>query len=426
VVTAETPGQDSPATVLVVGIGDDGPASLPAAIWARVQQAELLVGGQRHLDLFSDVRAERLPITGGLEHVYQQIEADSGKRVVVLASGDPCFFGIGPLLVARLGRERVEIIPNVSSVALAFARLGVAWQDARVVSAHGRPLADAVAAAHGATKLAILMDDTNTPAVVAGALLAAGAADADAWVFEHLGGEREAEHQTTLAGLAAMTFWPLNVMVVPALSWAPGPRVAPQPAAQRQPLFGRPETEFHHSAGMITKPEVRAVSLSKLRLRPGGILWDIGAGSGSLTIEAVALVPDLRVFAIEQTAAQRSLLWQNVGRLAGRAQIKVIDGKAPDALEDLPDPDAVFIGGSGGSLGAILDVATRRIRHDGRVVINLVILERVTEAVAWARAHSIPAEVVQIGVARGTDIVGYTRLQAENPITIVTLSGRAL
>jgi precorrin-6Y C5,15-methyltransferase (decarboxylating) len=426
VVTAQTLGHGPQATVLVIGIGDDGPVSLPAAVLARVHQAELLVGGQRHLDLFPDIAAERLTISGGLEHVYQQIEAAGGKRVVVLASGDPCFFGIGPLLAARLGRERVTIIPNVSSVALAFARLGVGWQDAKVVSAHGRPLADAVAAAHGAANLAVLTDDENTPAVVARALLAAGAVDADVWVFEHLGGEREAEHRTTLAGLAALTFQPLNILVVPALSWAPIPTVAPRPAAQRPPLFGRPEAEFHHSAGMITKPEVRAVSLSKLRLRPGGVLWDIGAGSGSLTIEAVALVPDLRVFAIEQTAAQRSLLWQNVGRLAGRAHIKVIDGKAPDALEELPDPDAVFIGGSGGSLGDILDVATRRISHDGRVVINLVILERVTEAVAWARAHSIPAEVVQVGVARGTDIVGYTRLQAENPVTIVTLTGRAL
>jgi precorrin-6Y C5,15-methyltransferase (decarboxylating) len=129
---------------------------------------------------------------------------------------------------------------------------------------------------------------------------------------------------------------------------------------------------------------------------------------------------------VERTAAQRSLLWQNVGRLAGRAQIQVIDGTAPAALEDLPNPDAVFIGGSGGNLAAILDVATRRISPNGRVVVNLVILERVTEMIAWARAHSIPVEVVQVGVARGTDIVGYTRLQAENPVTVVTLTGGAL
>lgn len=419
--------------MLVVGVGGDGAASLPPAVLARVQQAELLVGGQRHLDLFPELVAERLAISGGLEHVYQRLEAAAvSQRVVILASGDPCFFGIGPLLVARLGRDRVEIVPNVSSVALAFARLGASWQDARVVSAHGRPLADAVTSAHGATKLAILTDDESTPAVIGPALLAAGADDADAWVFEHLGGEREAEHHTRLSRLATQAFRPLNILVVPALTWTPAPThigtpapvPAPGPAAGRPLLFGRPEAEFHHSTGMITKPEIRAVSLSKLRLRPGGVLWDIGAGSGSLTIEAVALVPDLRVFAIEQTAAQRSLLWQNVGRLAGRAQINVIEGTAPDALEDLPDPDAVFIGGSGGNLGAILDVALRRISHDGRVVINLVILERVTEAVAWARAHSLPAEVVQVGVARGTDIVGFTRLQAENPVTIVTLIGR--
>src|SRR5207237_1247097 len=148
-------------------------------------KAQLLVGGHRHLDLFPEVTAKRLVIAGCLDPVLDQIEgAAREQRVVVLASGDPCFFGIGPLLVTRLGRERVEIVPNVSSVALAFARLGVSWQDARVVSAHGRPLAPAIHAARGAQKLAVLTDDTNTPAVVAAALLEAGAHDAPACVFE--------------------------------------------------------------------------------------------------------------------------------------------------------------------------------------------------------------------------------------------------
>lgn len=439
--TAIRPSGRGGTPALVVGIGDDGPDGLAPGLLARVRQAEVLVGGRRHLDLFAEIDARRVVLTGDLESAYGSIENAllDGRRVVVLASGDPCYFGIGPLLAARLGHDRIEIAPNVSSVALAFARLGLGWQDARVVSAHGRPVSEAIAAARGASKLAVLTDDLNAPGLVGRSLLAAGADDADAWVFEHLGGPREAAHAATLSTLGRRDYAALNVLVVPTLSWkaAPAPTVpsaarpaamgaptSPTNAAGRPPFFGQPESEFLHTAGLITKPEVRAVSLSKLRLRPGAVLWDVGAGSGSLSIEAATLIPDLRVYAVEQAAEQRSLLWRNVGRLAGRASIQVVDGTAPAALDDLPDPDAVFVGGSGGSLPAILEAAVRRLGHDGRIVLNLVILDRVVETVAWARARSITAEVVQVGVARGTDIVGLTRLQAENPVTIVTLIGR--
>jgi precorrin-6Y C5,15-methyltransferase (decarboxylating) len=401
--------------ILVIGVGDDGPAGLPASVLRQIEQAEVLVGGRRHLDLFAEVPAERIPIVGGLDDVFSKIEAASAaRRVVVLASGDPCFYGIGPHLAQRLGRERVEIIPHQSSVSLAFARLGVSWHDSRVVSAHGRPLADAVQAARGAGKLAVLTDDSNTPGVVAEALLAAGADDAPAWVFAHLGGEAETETESTLSRLAGQTFASLNVLVAPALSW--------QPSGEVRGGFGLPESAYAHTAGLITKPEVRAVSLSKLQLQPGGVLWDIGAGSGSVAIEAVGLVPDLIVYAVERSEIQIRMLEQNTSDYRASNRLTIVPGEAPELLASLPDPDAIFVGGSGGRLVEILTTGRARVRPGGRIVVNLVTFEHVAAVLAWARDHEIEAELVQVSIARGATILDMTRLQAENPVTVVTLA----
>jgi precorrin-6Y C5,15-methyltransferase (decarboxylating) len=323
--------------------------------------------------------------------------------------------GIGPLLAQRLGRARVEIVPHVSSVALAFARLGIGWQDARVVSAHGRSLADAVRAARGARKLAVLTDDTNTPGVVTGALLDAGARDCPAWVFEHLGGREETERQATLASLQGLTFAALNVLVIPAVTWNDSTSVGAGG-------LGLPESAYAHTAGLITKPEVRAVSLSKLRLRPGSVLWDVGAGSGSLAIEAAGLLPDLAVYAVERSDTQLELLRQNVAASGSSDHLTIVAGEAPAALAELPDPDAAFVGGSGGRLVEILEAVRRRLRAGGRIVVNLVTYEHIATTLAWARARGIEPELVQVSIARGSDILGMTRLQAENPVTVVTLA----
>lgn len=401
--------------MLVVGVGDDGPAGLPSDVLARIEQADVLVGGKRHLELFAERREERLVIAGGLESVLDRISgASADRQVVVLASGDPCFYGIGPHLAERLGRDRVEIVPHVSSVALAFARLGVAWQDATVISAHGRPLDIAIRAALGASKLAVLTDDVNTPAAVARALREAGAADSVAWVFEHLGGPRETSSESTLGDLLDRRFAPLNVLVIPALSWLT--------ETAQVISFGLPESEYEHSAGFITKPEVRAVSLSKLRLRAGGVLWDVGAGSGSLAIEAAGLVPGLRVFAVERSPNQLAMLRRNAEKPRRGGRIEIVEGEAPEALADLPAPDAVFVGGSGGRLAEILDAAKAKIARPGPIVANLVTFENVGTTLAWAGDNDLLSEIVQVSVARGANILGMTRLQAENPVTIVTIA----
>jgi precorrin-6B C5,15-methyltransferase / cobalt-precorrin-6B C5,C15-methyltransferase len=371
------------------------------------------VGGRRQLQMFPEHPAERLPIVGRLDAIYERIALELGRRrVVVLASGDPGFFGIGPLLAERFGRHRVEILPNVGCVALAFARLGESWQDATVVSAHGRPLADVVRWARGATKLAVLTDDVNTPAQIARALLEAGAEDGAVSVFEHLGGADERAFHGSLETVTTQEFGSLNVLVVSPLSWPPVDQ-----------SFGRPDDELAHDGGLITKAEVRAVALSKLRLRPGDTFWDVGAGCGSVAIEAAGLVPRGLVYAIERRGEQIELLRRNVAATGRGGLVTVLHGAAPAALDGLPDPDAVFVGGSGGSLVEILARCHGRLRPGGRLVVNLATVEHLAACLAWGRAVGARPEVVQVAVSRGTEILGFTRFEALNPVFVVAFGG---
>ncbi len=397
--------------VLIVGIGDDGPASLSSSALAAVRTADLLCGGARHLSHFPGHPGEQLSIKGGLGPLVNRIRdaRASGQRVVVLSSGDPGLFGIGALLGEQLGRDAIRVLPSVSSVALAFARLGEPWQDAVILSAHGRPLANILGPACAAARIAVLTDEVNTPAAVARALLGCGMEDARAAVGEHLGGERERVVRAPLSEIAAGAFAALNVLVV-----------LREPAAVRwgRPLVGLPDTAFAHTRGMITKSEVRAVSVSRLALHDAHVLWDVGAGSGSVAIESASLLARGQVFAVERDPDQLVHLRANLRRFhAGNLQ--VIAGEAPRALGDLPDPDRVFIGGTGGKLIDILCLLRERLTPGGRIVVNLATLEHLSDTLAWLRVAGWPAEIAQVAVSRGAPVAGNTRLEALNPVFVV-------
>ncbi|HLI26694.1 MAG TPA: precorrin-6y C5,15-methyltransferase (decarboxylating) subunit CbiE [Chloroflexota bacterium] len=412
----------------VIGIGDEGAADLPPRLAERVAAATLLCGGARHLARFPDHPAERFVIADNLPALVARLaRCTAAERPVVLASGDPCFYGIGPYLAARLGRERVRIAPAASSVALAFARLGASWHDAVVLSAHGRPLAPLVPRALAARKAVFLTDERNTPAVIARALLAAGHPDCVAHVFEHLGGPRERHIAGRLSMLAEQTFAPLNVLVILREPVAPHPHPLPHswgagetmPPAEAAPVgFGLPETVYAHRAGQITKAEVRAVSLGKLRLAPGLVLWDIGAGCGSLALEAARALY-ARVYAVERDAAQFALLQANAAA-APAPELALVHGEAPAALADLPDPDRVFLGGSGGQLAALLACIAARLRPGGRLVANFASLERLVAAHDWLRARGWGCELVQLAVARGAPLAGATRLVPLAPVFVLS------
>lgn len=393
------------ANIAVVGVTDAGASSLPAEVRALVDAAELLCGGERQLAFFPGHQGERLVIKSDIDGLVARL-ASEARPVVVLASGDPLWFGIGAVLSRRLGPERLRILPNLSALQLACARLGVPWQDAVSLSAHGRPLEGILPDALLARTAVILTDPQNTPAAIAAALLRAGSDDAQADVFEHLGGPRERHTPGRLSDLPGRTFVDLNLLVVR--------RDRPS-----RPLpLGLPEEAYAHRDGQITKAEVRTVSLAKLRLRATATVWDIGAGCGSVAIEAGALAAAGRVFAVERDREQLGYLRENIARF-GAGNVCAVEGAAPAALAGLPDPDAVFIGGSGGALPAVLDVAAARLRPGGTLVANLVGLEHLAALQPALEARGWEVEVTQVAAARSTRTGGITRLAALNPVFIV-------
>ena len=384
------------ASVAVVGLLGGEPVGKAAG--RALEAADLVVGGRHQLDACRPLPARTLAIEGGLGPVLDAVEAEPG-RVCVLASGDPGFFGVVRALAGRLGPGRVEVHPAPSSVALAFARLGLPWDDATVVSAHGRPLAEAAAVAAGSPKAAVLVSPGSPPEALGRALLAQGVGPRRVAVCARLGEPGERVDETDLEGLAAGT-WDARSVVV--LVEAPA-AVALAPTL----AWGRPEAAFASRGGMVTKGEVRAVALGKLALPPSGVLWDVGAGSGSVAVEAAALAPGLRVVAVERRA-------DDAGRIRGNVQrhgvaVEVVEGEAPAALDGLPDPDRAFVGGGG---LAVLDAVLARLRPGGRVVATFAALDR---AVAGAERLG---NVVQVSVQRGVAVGGSTRLQAENPVFV--------
>ena len=361
---------------------------------APVPDADLIVGGRRHLE---GVPGRHLVIGGDLGPVLDAIAAEPG-RVCVLASGDPGFFGIVRALGERFGAGALDVRPAPSSVSLAFARLGLPWDDATVVSAHGRPLRAAARRAAAAPKAAVLTSPDSPPEALGKELLVLGARHRRAVLCSQLGTAQESVTETDLDGLAAGTWDPVSVVVL---------LEAPATGTETAPVlaWGAPEHEFAHRDGMITKAEVRAVALGKLGLPPAGVLWDVGAGSGSVTVECARVSPGVRVFAVDREVER---LQANV--TAHGVRVDVIEGEAPAVLAGLPDPDRAFVGGGGLD---VLDAVLARLAPGGRVVAAFAALDRAAAA-AQRLGH-----MVQVGVSRAAVLPdGGIRLAAENPVFV--------
>ncbi len=398
---------DRPGSISLVGL--IGGECFGFAARRALSEATVLVGAPRHLAaLPSGLPGRPVKLQGSLGDVLDGVEAgrDSGEKVCVVVSGDPGFFGLARLARARFGAGGVAVHPAPSSVALACARAGLAWDDAVVVSAHGRPLDAAVDAILAHAKVAVLTSPDQPPESVGRALLAHGSPDRDGparnvIVASRIGEPGEQVWYGDTAGLAAGRFDPLSVV----LCTAPEPR----PVAGAGPIWtwGLPEAAYRHRDGMITKAEVRAIVLGKLRLPAAGVLWDIGAGSGSVAAEAARLAPALRVFAVERRADAVADLRRN---LAGTAAT-IVPAAAPESLSGLPDPDRVFVGGGG--LG-VLDATLSRLRPGGTVVATYTGIDRAAAGAARL------GHLVQIAVNRGVPIAGTAsvRLQAENPVFV--------
>lgn len=401
----------------VIGIGDDGAQGLSPELRSLVEKATVLVGGERHLGFFPDISCRKVPVKGSTTQVLEHLAKEGeGERIVVLASGDPLFYGIAKLVIARFGKDHVVVHPHVSSMQLAFAAVRESWEDAILVSCHAKPVENLLEAARDARKLGVFTDEENTPSHLASALLGAGLGGFRAYVCENLGGKDERVFSARLSELVGKSYAPLNVLILVR------EEDASVPTPQGYPL-GIPEEYFEQKRprrGLITKWEIRVISLARLEIVRDTVAWDIGAGSGSVAVECARLAPEGQVFAVEKDADDASIVARNAERFH-LPNLKVIHGKAPDALRDLPDPDAVFVGGSGGELAALVTEAIRRLKPGGRFVANMTTLENLQEVLKVLRSLGQKPQVSQVNLARSKPILELTGFEAQNPVSVVYL-----
>ena len=387
-----------------------------------IARADVLVGGRRVLEWFEDHPATKIDFPATMDPaVDQALALADGNRVMVLASGDPLFYGVGRRLLKRLGSERLMVLPNISAVQALFARVPECWEDVAVFSLHGRSHDRWLQQLRAGRKVAILTDPRHSPDWIARELAGAGVRNCTLVVGENLGGADEQISVLSVDEASTMVFAPLNVVAV--LPDKAGSRVLGQAVPRDEsvvgPVLGMDDHLFARQAGLITKMEVRAVVLACLQLEPGLILWDIGAGSGSVAIEASRVTSLQQVVAVEKDPERFQQLQHNIQEFGSR-DLVAVHGAAPEALRELIDPHRVFIGGSGGNLTAIMDEVSRRLQPRGRVVQTAVTLDSLNEILSFWRDHGWQVSVSELQVSRSVPIGNSVRLEALNPVFIVS------
>ncbi|RZM81719.1 bifunctional cobalt-precorrin-7 (C(5))-methyltransferase/cobalt-precorrin-6B (C(15))-methyltransferase [Leptolyngbya iicbica] len=408
--------------IQVVGVGLDGAAGLAPMVLSIIQQAQILAGSDRLLQQFPDHPAQRWTLKDLPQRLQQHVAQPDPALVVVLTSGDPLFFGLGRQLLQVIAPEWLTFHPHVSSVQLAFSRAKLPWQDATVVSAHGRSL-DRLAAAvkKGISPIAVLTDPENTPTAIARWLQSLGLpTHYRLWVCENLGGADEQVRQFALSEVPSGVWSGLNVVILQ--------RCDAPPELSRIPLLGIPDAvflSFRDRPGLMTKRAVRVQILAELALQPHQVIWDIGAGTGSVSVEIARLVPTGQVWAIECTTAGAELIRQNAARFQ-TPNLQVITGSAPTVLTDLPAPDRIFIGGSHGQLTAILTHCCGQLRDAGVIVIAFATLENQAELAQWQRDHpDWTVTYQQLALTRSVAVGSFTRWDPLNPVILATLQRSA-
>jgi precorrin-6Y C5,15-methyltransferase (decarboxylating) len=395
------------APVVVVGIGADGWDGLSPAARRAVEGAEVLRGSVRQLDLVpSAVSGDRVPWPSPMGPALEALlDAHPGRRVVVLASGDPMLSGVGASLVRLHGSAAVEVVPHPSSVTLACARMGWAVEETTVVSVVGRPLELVVPHVTPGRRLLVLGSDTFTPAGVAKLIAGDGYGASRITALAQLGGPEERRFTGTAAD---WTHAETDPLVVTAVEVAADAGTVPLPTVP-----GLPDEAYAHD-GQLTKRDVRAVTLARLAPLPGQLLWDVGAGAGSIGIEWMRVHPSCRAVAVEAHPERVSRITGNAARL-GVPGLQVVEGRAPEALSGLPAPDAVFVGG-GATTGQLLDTCWDALAPGGRLVVNAVTVQ--SEAVLADWFARVGGELVRIAVQRAEPVGSFSGWKAAMPVTV--------
>ncbi|WP_274424613.1 precorrin-6y C5,15-methyltransferase (decarboxylating) subunit CbiE [Chelativorans sp. YIM 93263] len=389
----------------LVGIGEDGSDGLSPDARALVAGAEFVFGGRRHLDLARAlIEGETRPWPAPFDSAMKDVLSLRGRRVCVLASGDPFYYGVGATLARHVDSSEMLVLPAPSAFSLAAAWLGWALQEVETVSLHGRPVEHILPLLHPGRHIIALTSDGEGPRTVATLMARKGFGASRIHVLEALGGSRETVSTFRAEEVGERTFDPLNVVAIE-VEVAEDARILPLAPGLSDDLF-------EHD-GQITKREIRALTLSALAPRRGEMLWDIGAGAGSVAIEWMLADPSMRAVAVEAAAERAGRIRRNAGEL-GVPDLKVVEGAAPAALEGMPAPDAVFIGG-GGSDAGVADSAMEVLKPGGRLVANAVTLEM--ETVLLGLHARFGGDLTRIALSRAAPIGGMNGWRPAMPVT---------
>ena len=402
--------------VHIVGIGDDGVEGMTAQARRLVEAADVLVGPESCSTLVPAVIRGRLVSAANLEELVERIEAAGAKRVVVLASGDPLFYGTARYVCSKLGKDRFEVVPHVSSMQLAFARVKESWEDAFLANLSGQSIERVVDRVRSSETAGLFTSDQWPAPAVARALLDEGIDYFQAYVCENLGSPDERVTQGSLADIAKDSFATPNVMILVRKA-----RVADKPGQVGTRMFGNPDECFLQSRpkrGLLTPAEVRSLALAELQLRPTSEVWDVGAGSGSVGREAARIARDGRVHAIEMDPDDHALIRENAARF-GVMNLNPVLGRAPEAWASLPDPDAIYVGGSGRDVAMLVDQAWSRLKPGGRLVTACNSIENLAAMHTLLRSRSNDAAYWMVNIARGIEQLDRIRFEAINPIFLI-------
>ena len=388
----------------LIGIGEDGIEALSPAARTLLAQAHLVVGGARHLALAGRLSAETMIWPSPLTDAIPKILARRGSCVCVLASGDPFFYGVGTLLSTHVGPQEMQCFPAPSAFSLAAARLNWSLQDCWLMSLHGRGLEQIIPVLQPSAKILCLSWDETTPPRLAKLLCERGLGQSRIVVMEAMGGQRERTRATTAEAFRMEGIDPLNIVAL---------EIAATAQSRILPVANGLADSWFETDGQLTKREVRAVTLSSLAPRRRELLWDVGAGSGSIAIEWLLSDPANRAIAIEARADRASLIRRNAACL-GVPHIEIVTGMAPEAFANLPRPQAIFVGG-GASDANLLDAAYAALPPGGRLVVNAVTLE--TEAELARRFKAQGGELLRIEIARAEPLGSFRAWRPALPVT---------
>jgi precorrin-6B C5,15-methyltransferase / cobalt-precorrin-6B C5,C15-methyltransferase len=388
----------------IIGIGDDGLTGLAPAARALVETAEMIVGGARHLAMFPENAVERLPWRQPFSDSIAAIARQRGRRVVVLASGDPMWYGAGAVLCRHFLRAEMTIVPHPGAFSLAAARLGWPIADCTMLSLHGRPLDTLRLHLSNGQRLLILSKDGATPSAVARLLTENGWGPSRLTVLEHLGGAAEAAYSAEAAEWGERCAADLNTIALECRA-APGTR-------GRSRLAGLPDDVFEHD-GQLTKREIRAATLASLAPLPGEHLWDVGAGCGSIAIEWLRANDRLSATAIERDPARAAIIARNAAAL-GVPGLEIIHGAAPAALANLTSPDAIFVGG-GLADPALLPSLWEALKPGGRLVANVISTDGERALLDWQAKHG--GSLTRLAISRAEPLGTHLGWRALAPVT---------